>query len=97
MNYKESARSPHYGRIYGYDESGKEMKELDVLKLKVVAKSGKLYTVAALLKKVLELESVIDKMYEDVNKNTEMQKQVEILTQLVIVLDAKIKLLEVNK
>lgn len=97
MNYKESARSPHYGRIYGYDESGKEIKELDVLKLKVVAKSGKLYTVAALLKKVLELERVIDKMYEDVNKNTEMQKQVKILTQLVVALDAKIKLLEVNK
>jgi hypothetical protein len=29
LKYKETARSPQYGRIYGYNDAGKKIEELD--------------------------------------------------------------------
>lgn len=31
MKYKENARSPHYGKIYGYDDKSKQIEEPDYL------------------------------------------------------------------
>lgn len=33
MKYKESARNPEYGKIFGYDINGKQIQEIDLLKI----------------------------------------------------------------
>ena len=56
MTYKATARSPHYGRIFAYDEKGQEIKEIDILKVKVVSQN-KEYVIGDLLKRVIDLDA----------------------------------------
>ena len=56
MDYKQTARSPHYGRIFAYNETGKQVQELDILKIKLVHQNRE-YTVGQLLERVFTLEN----------------------------------------
>lgn len=55
MEYKQTARSPHYGKIFAYDETGKQVQELDILKIKLVH-NGKEYTVGQLFELAFKME-----------------------------------------
>ena len=56
MDYKPSARSPHYGRIFAYDINGKELQSVDLLEV-IVVHNGKEYKVGKLLELSLKLEA----------------------------------------
>lgn len=49
MEYKQSARSPHYGKIIAYDTQGRVIQELDVLRIKVVDNRKDEYEIGGLL------------------------------------------------
>lgn len=55
MKYKETARSPQYGRIYGYNDAGKKIEELDWLELEV-EHNGKILKVKDILETALKTE-----------------------------------------
>ena len=99
MEYKVNARSPHYGKIFAYDEIGREMKELDVLELKV-CHEGKTYLIKELLAQVVANNQQLNEDKAFIQKAgpelEEMAAQINTLSQLVVLLNAKIQKLEVK-
>ncbi len=59
MQYKQIQKSPHYGRIYGYNEAGQKIETLDWIELKVEHK-GQTYTIAELLEKQVDNEKTME-------------------------------------
>jgi len=57
MKYKKFVRSPHYGKLFGYDEKGRQVIEYDVLKIRVISDGGKEYTLGDLFDKILSNEA----------------------------------------
>jgi hypothetical protein len=52
LKYKNYTRSPQYGKIYSYNEAGKQVHELDILGLEL-EHEGVEYTIAELLELVV--------------------------------------------
>ena len=81
MDYKQTARSPHYGRIFAYDETGKTVQELDILKIKLVH-VGKEYTVGQLFELAFKMEDENNALKErvlEVETKVSAQAQTNIL------------------
>lgn len=95
MKYKESARSPQYGKIFAYSITGKEVQELDILKLKVVHKE-KEYTVGQLLQIISDHEEDFKKIKQLEKDLKKLQDRVNTLSQVVVLLDAQIKASEIK-
>ena len=100
MNYKESSRSPHYGKIFAYDKNGFEIQELDILKL-VVLYNGREYSIKQLLQLAADSEaklaankSSIESLEAASEAHEEqirtLQQTAETLSQLVVLLNARI-------
>lgn len=94
MKYKESVRSPQYGKIFAYSITGKEVQELDILKLEVVHK-GKEYTVGQLLQITSDHEEDLKKIKQLEKDLKKLQEKVNTLTQIIVLLDAQIKASEI--
>ncbi len=95
MKYKESARSPRYGKFFTYDITGKEVQELDILKLKVVHKE-KEYTIGQLLRITSDHEEDLKKIKQLEGDLKKLQDKVNTLSQIVVLLDAQIKASEIK-
>lgn len=100
MKYKETARSPHYGRIYGYDDTGKQIEELDLLRIVVCKKEGKKncdeYTIGQLLRAVVDHKEDLKKIATLEKQIKQLQDKVNTLTQIAVLLDAQIKASEIK-
>ena len=62
MKYKNYTRSPQYGKIYSYNETGKQVHELDILGLEL-EHDGVEYTIAGLLELVTYLSAKEKKLH----------------------------------
>lgn len=95
MKYKESARSPHYGRIYGFDNTGKQTEELDLLRIVVCKREGEKdcdeYTIGQLLRTVVEHKEDLKKIAILEKQIKQLQDKMNTLTQVAVLLDAQIK------
>ena len=69
MKYKDYTRSPQYGKIYSYNEAGKQVHELDILQLEV-AHEDKEYTIADLLQMVVDHSAEEKKIQADLRAKT---------------------------
>jgi hypothetical protein len=95
MDYKKNVRSPNYGKIFAYDAQGRVIETLDILKLRVLHDGGE-FTVGQLLENVVELkEQVADQEGRLIMLENAMDK-VDIMSKLVVLLDIKIKNLELK-
>jgi hypothetical protein len=61
MKYKESTRSPGYGKIFMKDLNGRITEELDLLRV-IVLEDGKDFTVGELLGLVVVNQAQVDKI-----------------------------------
>ena len=95
MDYKKNVRSPNYGRIFAYDAQGREIESLDVLKLRVM-QDGKEFTVAQLLQSVIELKEQVANQEGRLEVLENTAKKVDTLAKLAVLLDIKIKNLELK-
>lgn len=112
MNYKQSSRSPFYGKVVNgkdciaYDKNGLPLQEFDILKL-VLVHSGREYKISELFelaaKSEVELaahksfiESLKAASEAHEGKIEKLQQTVETLSQLVVLLDAKINALSIK-
>lgn len=95
MKYKETARSPEYGKIFAYNITGKEVQELDILKLEVVHKE-KEYTIGQLLRIISDHEEDFKKIKRLEENLKILQDKVNTLSQIVVLLDAQIKASEIK-
>ena len=95
MKYKESARSPQYGKIFAYDITGREVQELDILKLEVVYKE-KEYTIEQLLRTISDYKEDFKKIKQLEKDLKKLQDKVNTLSQIVVLLDARIKASEIK-
>ena len=100
MEYKQTSRNPNYGRIFAYDKNGLQIQELDVLKL-VVVHNGKEYKISELLTLAAKSEAELAAHKSSIlslkaaseaqqGKIENLQQTVDTLSQLVILLNAKI-------
>ena len=64
MKYKDYTRSPQYGKIYSYDEKGKQTHELDLLQLEFTHNELD-YTMEKLLSMVLDHSAEEKRMQAD--------------------------------
>lgn len=94
MKYKESARSPQYGKIFAYDITGR-VQELDILKLEVVHKE-KEYTIEQLLRTISDYKEDFKKIKQLEKDLKKLQDKVNTLLQIVVLLDARIKASEIK-
>lgn len=94
MEYKPTARSPHYGKIFAYDQSGKEIQTIDVLKIQLVH-DGEQYLIKDLLELVVKLqagEKKLQEQYLELVKHAQiLQDKVDIITQLLQIQSVKQK------
>lgn len=95
MKYKESARSPQYGKIFAYDITGREVQELDILKVKVVHKETE-YTIEYLLRTISNYKEDFKKIKQLEKDLKILQDKVNTLSQIVVLLDAQIKASEIK-
>lgn len=99
MEYKGNARSPHYGKIFAYDEVGRQINEVDILKVKVFHE-GKTYLIGEMLTQVVFNNAQLEEDKAFIQKAgpelEEMAAQINTLSQLVVLLNAKIQKLEVK-
>lgn len=95
MKYKETARSPHYGRIYGFDEKGKQIEELDLLRIVVCKKEGKKncdeYTIGQLLRAIVDHKEDLKKIATLEKQIKQLQNKMDTMSKLMVLLDAEIK------
>lgn len=108
MQYKQSQRSPHYGRIYGYNEKGQKIEELNWIELEV-EHLGQSYTVAELLKKQVDNEKTMaglrsqnaaltQKTTEMGRKITQLESKIDTLTEILTKITAEVsRLRKANK
>lgn len=100
MNYKNYTRSPQYGKIYSYDEKGKQVHELNILGLEL-EHEGKEYTVAGLLESVTEHSLEITRLKGELRHQesiddgfrrriTELEQKNKILIQVIEKLTAEV-------
>jgi excinuclease UvrABC helicase subunit UvrB len=89
MEYKPTARSPHYGKIFAYDQNGKEVQSIDILQVQLVHE-GKNYTIKELLKLVIELQAGEKALQE---QQRELVKHAQVLQQKI---DLMIQLFEIQ-
>jgi hypothetical protein len=94
LKYKNYTRSPQYGKIYSYNETGKQTHELNILGLEL-EHEGVEYTVAGLLKTVTEDSADVEKLFHLINVQAGMisELQNEVGT-LKIKTDALLKALQ---
>lgn len=99
MTYKATARSPHYGRIFAYDEKGQEIKEIDILKVKVVSQN-KEYVIGDLLKRVIDLDARLPLIEEFAAQNgpviSNLTEKIDTMAQLVVILSAQVEALKLE-
>jgi hypothetical protein len=91
MKYKESARSPRYGRIFSYDENGRELNELDILKIKLIHNESET-TIGALLTLLRDYEKALKSIPELTEQIAAQRAQIELLNKLVVLLEAQINI-----
>jgi len=108
MQYKKLQRSPHYGRIYGYNEKGQKIEELNWIELEV-EHEGQTYTVADLLKKQVDNELTMKALLASNQKLaakdkelgrtiTQLESKIETLTEILTKLTTEVsKLRKANK
>lgn len=86
MEYKPTARSPHYGKIFAYDQNGKELQTVDILKVQLIHNNTP-YTVGDLLASVVVLEDQVATLQERHNAlmlQTEvLQNKIELIVELL--------------
>lgn len=86
MEYKPTARSPHYGKIFAYDQNGKELQTVDILKVQLIHNNTQ-YTVGDLLASVVVLEDRVATLQERHNAlmlQTEvLQNKIELIVELL--------------
>ena len=88
MQYKQIQKSPHYGRIYGYNEAGQKIETLDWIELKV-EHEGQTYTIAELLKKQVDNEKTMETLKASYGLLTQKNKDLSgEITTLKIKTDA---------
>ena len=95
MKYKETARSPHYGKIYGYDNKGKQIEELDLLRIVVCKRESEKncdeYTIGQLLRTVVEHKEDFKKIAILEKQIKQLQNKIDTMSKLMVLLDAEIK------
>jgi chromosome segregation ATPase len=64
LKYKNYTRSPQYGKIYSYNEAGKQVHELDILELEL-EHDGVEYTVGKLLETVTTHSAEVKELQTD--------------------------------
>ena len=99
MKYKESARNPEYGKIFGYDINGKQIQEIDLLKIVVCRKEGTItedFTVGELLRTVVDYKKDLKKIAILEKEIKLLQDKMKTLTQVAVLLDAQIKASEIK-
>ncbi len=95
MDYKKNVRSPNYGKIFAYDQQGREIKSLDPLKL-FVTHDGVDYTISELLETVIELKKQNENQEKRILIMENVMDKVDIMSKLVALLDIRIKTLEIK-
>jgi len=97
MQYKETARSPHYGRIFAYDASGKRTEELDILRVKLVHGNEEV-TIKQLLEEVvnqrainLQQEIALTAQKETIDKQT---RQIQLIKEALKGLNERLYVIE---
>ena len=89
LKYKDYTRSPQYGKIYSYNEAGKQVHELDILNLELTHED-KDYTIAELLQMVVDHSAEEKKIQADLRAKTVL---IDGLSRTVSQLQAKNDLL----
>jgi hypothetical protein len=74
MEYKQSARSPHYGKIVAYDTQGRVIQELDMLRIKV-EHDGVDFTIGGILTYAVKHEGEVIILKEKVRLLEEQNKE----------------------
>ena len=95
MDYKKTARSPNYGRIFAYDTQGREIESLDVLKLRVV-QDGTEYIISDLLAAVIEQGNKIEQIQDRIAGYEKLEKKMSMALQLLELFDLRIQSLEIK-
>ena len=106
MKYKDYTRSPQYGKIYSYDEKGKQTHELDLLQLEV-EHEGKTFTIGKLLERVTSLSSEVEMLKleagndraiaADLSRKISTQKEkTQLLTEVIKKLTAEVSRIKSN-
>lgn len=97
MKYKESARSPQYGKIFAYDINGKIVDEVNVLKV-IVEHEGSEYSIKQLLEKIIVLETKeIQQEITNINQKKQIdkhEKQIKLLTDALREINNRLSLIE---
>lgn len=100
MKYKESSRSPSYGKIFAYDKNGREIQELDVLRL-VLVHNKREYKVQELFEKTLENEVELARLKASearlIKSQKSLKNQNDNLYEALRILNAKVRKLESDK
>lgn len=77
MDYKQSARSPHLGKLFAYDATGKVVNEFDMLKVKLTHENSE-FSVSELLKDVIDTKKELKKVQNElILIQSELKKQKE--------------------
>lgn len=91
MEYKQSARSPHYGKIVAYDTQGRVIQELDMLRIKV-EHDGVDFTVGGILSYAVKHEGEVTILKQKV---AELQEQNKVQDERIMFLEENLKALVV--
>lgn len=89
MEYKQSARSPHYGKIVAYDTQGRVIQELDVLRLKV-EHDGVDFTIGGILSYAVKHEGEVTILKQKV---ADLEKQNKEQDERIMALEENMKAL----
>lgn len=105
MEYKQSARSPHYGKIISYDTQGRVVQEVDILRIKVVDSRKDEYGIGELLEQASEnkhwialhgepnekrIEVLETQLLSAQSKIAELENQIKDLTAVVKVINDRL-------
>ena len=94
MEYKPTARSPHYGKIFAYDQNGKELQTIDILKVQLVH-NDQHYTIKDLLELVVSLEAgekaLQEQQRELIKHAKNLEQKIELIVQLLEIQSVKQK------
>ena len=95
MKYKESTRSPGYGKVFMKDLNGRITEELDLLRVIVVDGKND-YTIREILEMALGNAESMQEIDELKRKVKFQDEQLKLIKQLLVLQEAKIEALNLN-